>query len=166
MAALILMFFMPGSFRNCDPKHQQGRWLWWTMPAFTSVMICWKRSAPISVRQSFFHLTAPTLTPLNTNGLKPKPSEGDTGVVLMNSFLSIHNMSFYNDLAIAIKAKSLEIGRYLLQNYHLAGFCVISSLYLTEIGSWWYYLADICLAIPIGCLTTADIITKWLEPHI
>ena len=43
---------------------------------------------------------SPDLTPLNTNGLKPKPSEGDTGVVLMNSFLSIHNMSFYNDLAI------------------------------------------------------------------
>ena len=62
----------------------------------------WKRSAPISVRQSFFHLTAPTLTPLKTNGIKPKPSEGDTGVVLMNSFLSIHNMSFYNDLAITI----------------------------------------------------------------
>ena len=102
MAMLILMFFMPGSFRNCDPKHQQGRWLWWTMPAFTSVMICWKRSAPISVRQSFFHLTAPTLTPLNTNGLKPQPSEGDTGVLLMNSFLSIHNMSFYNDLAIPL----------------------------------------------------------------
>jgi len=56
-------------------------------------------------RQSFFHLTAPTLTPLNTNGLKPKPSEGDTGVVLMNSFLSIHNMSFYNDLAISSKKR-------------------------------------------------------------
>ena len=43
---------------------------------------------------------SPDLNPIEPNGLKPKPSEGDTGVVLMNSFLSIHNMSFYNDLAI------------------------------------------------------------------
>jgi len=34
------------------------------------------------------------------NGLKLKPSKGNTGVVLMNSLLGIHNMSIYNDLAI------------------------------------------------------------------
>ena len=45
-------------------------------------------------KAEFLPPDSPDLNPLKTNGLKPKPSEGDTGVVLMNSFLSIHNMSF------------------------------------------------------------------------
>ena len=49
-----------------------------------------------------FQLTVPTLTGWNTNGLQLKPLEGNTDVVWMNSFLSIHNMSFYNDLAIPL----------------------------------------------------------------
>ena len=48
---------------------------------------------------------SPDLNPIEPNGLKPKPSEGDTGVVLMNSFPDIHNMSFYNDLAISSKKR-------------------------------------------------------------
>ena len=48
----------------------------------------------------FLPAYSPSLTRLNTNELKLKPSEGNTGVILMNYFLSIHNMSFYNDLAI------------------------------------------------------------------
>ena len=43
---------------------------------------------------------SPDLNPIEHKWAQAKPSEGDTGVVLMNSFLSIHNMSFYNDLAI------------------------------------------------------------------
>ena len=59
--------------------------------------------SPISVWPSFFQPRVPTLTGWNTNGLQLKPLEGNTAVVWINSFLSIHNMSFYNALAIVPK---------------------------------------------------------------
>ena len=50
----------------------------------------------------FLPAYSPDLNRLNTNGLQLKPLAGNTDVVWISSFLSIHSISFYNDLAIPL----------------------------------------------------------------